>query len=141
MQGVNERIIALDVGDVRIGVAVSDPTCTIAQPLEVYKRVGYTPDCKYVLALSERFGTERILLGLPLNMDGTRGGQAEKVIAFGRILEDAGLRMFYQDERMTTVTAESILISGSVRRENRKLYVDKLAATVILEQWLASGQK
>ena len=63
------RIIALDVGDVRIGVAVSDPAGIIAQPVEVYKRVGYTPDCKYVLGLCQRFDTRRVLLGLPLNMD------------------------------------------------------------------------
>lgn len=132
------RIIALDVGDVRIGVAVSDPTGLIAQPLEVYKRVGYGPDSRYVLSLCERFDTRDVLLGLPLNMDGSLGVQAEKAQAFGRVLEEKGLRVFYQDERLTTVTAENVLISGSVRRENRKQYVDKLAATVILEQWLAS---
>ncbi len=132
------RVIALDVGDVRIGVAVTDPTGTIAQPLEVYKRVGYGPDCRYVQELCRRFDTTVVLLGLPLNMDGTRGGQAEKAQAFGKVLSDAGLDVRYQDERMTTVTAERVLISGSVRRENRKQYVDKLAAAVILEQWLAS---
>ena len=132
------RVIALDVGDVRIGAAVTDPTGTIAQPLEVYKRVGYGPDCRYVQELCRRFDTTVVLLGLPLNMDGTRGGQAEKAQAFGQVLSDAGLDVRYQDERMTTVTAERVLISGSVRRENRKQYVDKLAAAVILEQWLAS---
>ena len=71
-------------------------------------------------------------------MDGTRGGQAEKAQACGKVLPDAGLDVRYQDERMTPVTAERVLISGSVRRENRKQYVDKLAAAVILEQWLAS---
>ena len=67
------RVIALDVGDVRIGVAVTDPTGTIAQPLEVYRRVGYGPDCRYVQELCRRFDTTVVLLGLPLNMDGTRG--------------------------------------------------------------------
>ena len=132
------RVIALDVGDVRIGVAVTDPTGTIAQPLEVYKRVGSGPDCRYVQELCRRFDTTVVLLGLPLNMDGTRGGQAEKAQAFGKVLSDAGLDVRYQDERMTTVTAERVLISGSVRREDRKQCVDKLAAAVILEQWLAS---
>ena len=132
------RIIALDVGDVRIGVAVSDPTGTIAQPLEVYRRVGFGPDSRYVKALCEKYGTSQVLLGLPLNMDGSLGPQAQKAQAFGKVLEDGGLEVFYQDERMTTVTAEHVLISGSVRREDRKLYVDKLAAAVILEQWLAS---
>ena len=132
------RVLALDVGDVRIGVAVTDPTGTIAQPLEVYRRVGYGPDCRYVQELCRRFDTTVVLLGLPLNMDGTRGGQAEKAQAFGKVLSDAGLDVRYQDERMTTVTAERVLISGSVRREDRKQCVDKLAAAVILEQWLAS---
>ncbi|MDD3335365.1 MAG: Holliday junction resolvase RuvX [Eubacteriales bacterium] len=134
------RVVALDVGDVRIGVAISDPTCTIAQPLEVYRRIGYGPDSKYVLGLCQRYETNQVLLGLPLNMDGSRGGQAQKAAAFGEVLAKAGLTVFYQDERMTTVTAERVLIDGSVRREDRKQYVDKLAAAVILEQWIASGQ-
>ncbi len=133
------RVIALDVGDVRIGVAVSDPTGTIAQPLEVYRRVGYAPDCRYVAGLCERYEARRVLIGLPLNMNGTRGPQAEKVLDFGRVLEQAGLAVCYQDERMTTVTAERVLMSGNVRREERRRHVDKLAAAVILEQWLASG--
>jgi len=132
------RVIALDVGDVRIGVAVSDPTGTIAQPLEVYKRVGFGPDSRYVLALCEKFQTQHVLLGLPLNMDGSLGPQAQKAQAFGHVLEEKGLTVSYQDERMTTVTAEQVLIGGNVRREDRRLYVDKLAAAVILEQWLAS---
>ncbi len=134
----SRRVIALDVGDVRIGVAVSDPTRTLAQPLEVYRRVGYGPDCRYVRALCDRFQTTDVLLGLPLNMDGSRGPQAEKAQAFGDVLVGAGLNVFYVDERLTTVTAERTLIEGGVRREARKLHVDKLAATVILEQWLAS---
>ena len=136
------RVIALDVGDVRIGVAVSDPTGTIAQPLEVYKRVGYGPDSRYVKALCDRYETDQVLLGLPLNMDGTLGGQAQKAQAFGNVLEERmGLTVFYQDERRTTVTAERVLISGNVRREDRKQYVDKLAAAVILEQWLATQSR
>lgn len=135
----SKRIIALDVGDVRIGVAISDESRIIAQPLEVYKRVGYGPDSRYVLGLCQRYGTDLVLLGLPLNMDGTRGPQAQKAMAFGQVLADAGLRVLYQDERMTTVTAEKVLIGGNVRREDRKNYVDKLAAAVILEQWIASG--
>ena len=135
----HSRVIALDVGDVRIGVAVSDPLGLTAQPVEVYRRVGYTPDCKYVLGLCDRYDTRRVLLGLPLNMDGTRGGQAQKVLDFARVLVDAGMEISYQDERMTTVTAEQALIGASVRRENRRQYVDKVAATIILEQWLASG--
>ncbi len=136
------RVIALDVGDVRIGVAVSDPTGAIAQPLEVYRRVGYGPDSRYVKALCDRYETNRVVLGLPLNMDGTLGAQAQKAQDFGRVLQEKmGLNVSYQDERMTTVTAEQVLIGGNVRREDRRLYVDKLAAAVILEQWLASQSR
>jgi len=135
------RIVALDVGDVRIGVAVSDPMRVLAQPVEVYRRVGYGPDSRYVLALCDRYETTDVLLGLPLNMDGSKGPQAEKALAFGRILAEAGLSVTYWDERLTTVTAERTLIEGGVRRENRKLYVDKLAAAVILEQWLAVNRE
>ena len=133
------RILALDVGDVRIGVAVSDETRTIAQPASVYTRVGYGPDSRHILALCEQYQTRDVVLGLPLNMNGTRGPQAEKAIAFGNVLANAGLNVQYIDERMTTVTAEQTLIDGGVRREDRRRYVDKLAAAVILEQWLASG--
>ena len=134
----NKRIIALDVGDVRIGVAVSDETRTIAQPLTVYKRVGYTPDSAYIVSLCEQYNTNNVLLGMPLNMDGTKGVQAQKVEGFANVLEAKGLQLYFQDERMSTVTAEHVLIGGNVRREKRKQFVDKLAATVILEQWLAS---
>lgn len=133
------RVIALDVGDVRVGVAVSDPSRTIAQPLEVYRRVGYGPDSRHILALCETYGTQTVLVGLPLNMDGTPGPQAAKARAFGQLLMDAGLTVLYQDERLTTVTAERALIDGGVRRQERRQHVDKLAATLILTQWLASG--
>lgn len=132
------RVLALDVGDVRIGVALSDERRVIAQPLEVYTRVGYGPDCRYVQALCQRNQADLVLLGLPLNMDGSLGGQAQKAMAFGDVLKNAGLDVRYQDERMTTVTAERVLLDGNLSRENRKRHVDKLAAAVILEQWLAS---
>ena len=133
------RVLALDVGDVRIGVAVSDEARVIAQPVDVIRRVGYGPDSRRVLALCEQYATRDVLLGLPLNMDGTHGTQAQKVVAFGDVLAAAGLSIHYMDERMTTLTAERALIDGGVRREERRLHVDKLAATVILTQWLAMG--
>lgn len=131
------RVIALDVGDKRIGVAVSDPGGVIAQPLEVYHRVGFGPDCRYVQALCKRYDAALVVLGLPLNMDASRGFQAQKVQAFGDVLAQAGLKVCYQDERLSTRAAQQVLISGDVRREDRKRYVDQLAAAVILEQWLA----
>ena len=133
---MNKRIVALDVGDVRIGIAVSDPTRIIAQPLETYRRVGYGPDSRYIKALCDRYETDEILLGLPLNMDGTQGAQASKTKAFGDVLAGTGLRVLYWDERLTSVAAERLLIEGNLRREERKQNIDKVAAAVILEQWL-----
>jgi putative Holliday junction resolvase len=132
-------VLALDVGDVRIGVAVSDERRVIAQPLEVIHRVGYGPDSRRVLALCEQYGTREVVLGLPLNMDGSEGSQAKKVRAFGDMLAGLGLTIRTMDERLTTVTAERVLVDGGVRREDRRQHVDKLAAAVILTQWLAAG--
>jgi len=133
---MNERILCLDIGDVRIGVAVSDPSCIIASPVEVIQRVGWGPDTKKILSLCDQYQTNRILSGLPLNMDGTEGFQAEKVRAFCTQLEKAGLQVFFMDERLSTVSAEDILIQGGVSRIGRKQVVDKIAASVILQQWL-----
>ena len=135
---MNERIVCLDIGDVRIGVAVSDPTGTIATPVEVIKRVGWGPDTRKVKEICDRYETSRILSGLPLNMDGTEGFQAEKVRAFCTQLEKAGLTVIFQDERLSTVSAEDALIEGGVSRSGRKQVVDKVAASVILQQWLES---
>ena len=135
-QDMNQRIVCLDIGDVRIGVAVSDPTGTIATPVEVIRRVGWGPDTQKIRAICERYGTDLILSGLPLNMDGTEGFQARKVRDFCAQLEKAGLKVFFQDERLSTVSAEDVLIEGGVSREGRRQVVDKVAASVILQQWL-----
>ena len=133
MQG---RIVALDVGDVRIGIAVSDEMRLIATPHSVYKRVGFGPDVKHIKAICDEMGTHSVLCGLPRNMDGSIGFQAKKVLALAEQLELAGLHVIYQDERLTTVTAERALIEGGMHREERKGTVDKVAAAVILQQYL-----
>ena len=133
---MNERIVCLDVGDVRIGVAVSDALRLIATPVEVITRVGWGPDTRKIMAICERYDTRLVLSGLPLNMDGSEGFQAEKVRALCGQLTAAGLQVRFQDERLTTVTAEGALIEGGMRREKRKQHVDKVAAAVILQQWL-----
>ncbi len=135
---MNERIVCLDIGDVRIGVAVSDPTGTIAMPVEVIRRIGWSPDTKKIKEICNAYCTDRILSGLPLNMDGSEGFQAQKVRDFCNQLEKAGLSVIFQDERLSTVSAEEILIEGGLSRSDRKHVVDKVAATVILQQWLES---
>lgn len=135
---MNERIVCLDIGDVRIGVAVSDPSGTIATPVEVIRRIGWGPDTQKIKTVCERYETNRILSGLPLNMDGSEGFQARKVRDFCTQLEKAGLKVFFQDERLSTVSAEEVLVEGGVSRSGRRQVVDKVAAAVILQQWLES---
>ena len=130
------RILGLDVGDVRIGIAVCDEMRLIASPHSVYKRVGFGPDVRHIKALCNEMGTHSVLCGLPRNMDGSIGFQAKKVLALAQQLEAAGLHVIYQDERLTTVTAERALIEGGMHREERKGTVDKVAAAVILQQYL-----
>ena len=138
---MNDRIVCLDIGDVRIGVAVSDPTGTIASPVETVHRVGWGPDTRRIKEICDRFETDLVLSGLPLNMDGSEGFQAEKVRAFCAQLEKAGLRIIFQDERLSTVAADEALIEGGVSRSGRKQLVDKVAAAVILQQYLETKRQ
>ena len=133
---MNERIVALDVGDARIGVAVSDASRLIASPVEVIHRVGFGPDVKRVQEICRRYDTTLILSGLPLNLNGAEGPQAAKVRLFCQQLEKVGLVVYYQDERLTTVTAENALLEQNMHRAQRRQNVDKVAAAVILQQYL-----
>ncbi|MGN0775584.1 MAG: Holliday junction resolvase RuvX [Candidatus Ventricola sp.] len=133
---MDKRIVALDVGDRRIGIAVSDPLGVTAQPIETYTRIGYGPDSRHIAEIARRYGTDRILCGLPRNMDGTQGFQVEKVREFAAKLEELGLSVEYYDERMTTMLAESALLEANMRREDRKKKVDMVAAVVILQSYL-----
>ena len=137
---MNERIVCLDIGDVRIGVAVSDPSGTIASPVEMIRRIGWGPDVQKIKAICDRYETNRILSGLPLNMDGSEGFQAGKVREFCHLLETAGLDITFQDERLSTVSAEEVLIEGGMSRSDRKQNVDKVAASVILQHWLETNK-
>lgn len=138
---MNERIVCLDIGDARIGVAVSDESRLIATPIDTIYRVGWGPDVKKVVAICEKYETTEVLSGWPLNMDGTAGFQSEKVKNFCGQLEKAGLTVYYQDERLTTVTATNALIEGNMHRAERKHNVDKVAAAVILQQWLDTNRQ
>jgi putative Holliday junction resolvase len=135
------RIMALDVGDVRIGIALSDPLKITAQGLETLTRTNNKKDYQYIWQLIEDKEVSELVVGLPKNMNGTIGPQGEKVKTFVEELlkyKDADLKVIYVDERLTTVTAEKTLIAGDVSRKKRKQVVDKLAATVILQSYLDS---
>ena len=134
------RVLGLDVGDVRIGIAVSDETRLIASPHSVYRRIGWTPDARHLMGLYRELGCELAVCGLPRNMDGSIGFQAEKVRQFAEILTQAGMKIVFQDERLSTVSATDALIEGGMRREKRRDTVDKVAAAVILQQYLDSQQ-
>lgn len=134
------RTLGLDVGDKRIGVAVSDPMGWTAQPLTVIARSGIAKDIAALSAATQDLEIDRVVAGLPLEMDGKEGSQAARVRRFCQALsESTGLEVVYQDERLTTVQSERLLTSAGVRRERRKGVVDKMAATLILQSWLDGG--
>ncbi|MBQ3424587.1 MAG: Holliday junction resolvase RuvX [Clostridia bacterium] len=133
------RVLCLDVGEKRIGVAVTDPLGLTAQAVETIWTKGYRQDTERVLALCRRYETDHILCGLPLNMDGSAGFQAQRVEAFAEQLRSRGLQVRYQDERLSTKQARSLLIEGEVRREKRKQFIDQLAAVTILQTFMDSG--
>lgn len=130
------RILGLDPGARRIGVALSDPTGTIASPHSVIDRRVADP-LGVVRALCEEEGVERIIVGLPTGLSGLEGPSAKAARAFGTLIaEGIGLPVEYQDERFTTATAESALLEGGVQRERRRDVRDKVAAAVILQAYL-----
>ena len=134
-----KRKVALDVGDVRIGVAVSDMLGITANPRETYVRKGRTfeDDINYFVKYAKEEDADAFIIGLPMNMDGTEGPRAEVTREFGKALKEAsGLQVIYVDERLTTVSAERMLIGADVRREKRKQVIDKVAATIILQSYL-----
>ncbi|MBR2056560.1 MAG: Holliday junction resolvase RuvX [Clostridia bacterium] len=134
-----KRKVALDVGDVRIGVAVSDMLGITANPRETYVRKGKTfeDDINYFVKYAKEEDADAFVIGLPMNMDGTEGPRAEVTRGFGEALKEAsGLQVIYVDERLTTVSAERMLIGADVRREKRKQVIDKVAATIILQSYL-----
>ena len=139
------RIMGLDFGSKTVGVAVSDPICITAQGIEIVRRTSENK-LRKTLARIEELVTEyevtEIVLGFPKNMNNTIGERAEKSLAFKEMLERrTGLPVVMWDERLTTVAANRTLIEGGVRRENRKDYVDMLAAVYILQGYLDSRER
>ena len=128
-------ILGLDVGDKRIGVAFADGLLAI--PLTVVDRAGEEADMEKLLALSREHGVERIVVGLPLSMNGSIGRQAEKVLAFSRSLsEHVDIPVDTWDERLSTVSAERLLLDSGMKREKRKGKRDAMAAAIILQAYL-----
>ena len=136
--GARGRHLGLDVGDRRIGVALSDETATLASALTTLTRSGGRKDATLVADLARRHEVAAVVVGLPLNMDGTRGPQAEKVLGFVESLRRrlAHVPVVTRDERLTTVEAEEKLREAGVGWKERKRVVDQAAAVVILQEYL-----
>lgn len=131
------RIMGLDIGDKTIGVALSDPMFLIANPLETIKRKKTSLDIEKLLKIIEDNQVNLVVVGLPKNMNNSIGPQSMKVMSFVDLLrKQTDKEIVYEDERMTTLQSERVLIDMDVRRENRKKYIDKIAATFILQTYL-----
>ena len=141
------RIIGLDFGSKTVGVAVSDELLITAQGVEIVRRKSENK-LRQTLArieeLIEEYKVEKIVLGFPKNMNNTEGDRCEKTLEFKEMLERrTGLTVELWDERLTTVAADNAMMEAGIRRENRKEYVDQIAATLILQGYLdyLSNQK
>lgn len=131
------RIMGLDVGDRRIGVAISDPEGWLAQGLVVITRTTLDRDLAAIASMIREQGVEEVVVGLPRRLDGTLGPQAEKSQAFGRALQErVGVPVVFWDERLTTAAAEKMMIAAGVKRARRKATVDMAAATLLLQSYL-----
>jgi putative holliday junction resolvase len=131
------RILAIDPGTVRLGLALSDPSGTIAQPLSVLVRRSEAEDLKALAELVERHAVELIVIGLPRLMNGRLDAAAQQAQAFGaQVARATGRPVAYWDERLTSVAAERYLIDQGKRRSKRRQEVDRMAATLLLQGYL-----
>lgn len=136
------KILGLDYGDRRIGVAVSDMFGWTAQGLEVIDRKRVSNELKRIEEIIQANDIGEIVIGLPKNMNGTVGPRGEICMAFAQTLHDTfHLPVHLWDERLTTVAAERTLVEADISRKKRKQFVDKMAATLILQNYLDSKTK
>lgn len=133
------KIMALDYGEVRIGVAMTDLMRLIASPFETYVRKDLDADINHICSLIKDNSVKTVVVGLPLNMDGTEGERAQKTREFVDLLKtQTNVDFVFQDERLSSVSAEEILLEGGMKRKDRKQNIDKVAAAIILESFLNS---
>ena len=131
------RSLGIDFGDARIGLAISDPIGFFASGLETYNRKNLQADLQHIINLIKEKDVKTLVVGLPINMDGSQGIRVEKTKEFcEEIKKLVNIEIVYIDERLTTVQAEKMLIEQDVRREDRKKVIDKVAATIILQSYL-----
>jgi putative holliday junction resolvase len=131
------RTLCLDVGEKRIGVAVSDPSGTIAQGVKVYNRGSFKQDLEEIRALTRTFEASRIVIGLPRNLDGSLGNRANDMLALAEKIQSAtGIPVEPWDERFSTNEAHRIFDMASVKQKKRKGVIDMIAAQIILQGYL-----
>jgi putative Holliday junction resolvase len=134
------RTLGVDFGDRRIGLALSDPLGLAARPLMTLERSTWARDLGAIREIVTRHEVRRIVVGLPLDMDGTRGRRARLTESFmDRLRAATGLPVIPWDERLTTVQAERVLVDGDVRRARRRQVIDQVAAVILLQSWLDGG--
>lgn len=133
-----ERILALDVGDKTVGLAISDELQIIVTTLNTIFRTSKLEDRDKLKEIIDQYGVKTLVVGLPKNMDGSLGPQSKKVKKYMDFMRKniENIEIVYIDERLTTVSATRVLIDTNVRRENRKKYVDSIAANYILRTYL-----
>lgn len=131
------RIIGLDVGMKTIGVAVSDPLRLTAQGVKTVRRKGLEADINAIESLVREYEADEIMIGLPLNMNGSSGSSVKMAKSFGQELEKKlPIRITYRDERYSTMAANRILLEGDISRKKRKAVIDKIAAAYVLQGYL-----
>jgi len=129
-----KRWLALDLGHVRIGVALSDPLGLTAQPLTVLKASGTQKDMIAIGELVNQYEVTQVIVGLPLNMDGTESSTTKKVREFTiKLSGKLNIPVVYVDERLTSKQAERAMIEGGARRETRRKKIDQVAAALLLQ--------
>jgi len=132
-----QRILSLDFGEKRIGVAVSDALNIIAQSVGTIERKGIKNDLKKIRDLVREYDAARLIVGLPLNMDGTEGKSANRAVDFvNELKKEINIRVEMVDERLTTAQGERIFLEADLSRKKRKKNIDKIAAQLILQNYL-----
>ena len=130
----DERLLGLDVGTKTVGLALSDVMRQIATPLETIRRTKFTADAARLLQLATEHGVGGLVIGLPVNLDGTQGPRAQSTRAFARNLAGlTDLPMAFWDERLSTAAAERVLLEADTSRKRRAELIDKMAAAYILQ--------
>lgn len=140
-EGTIMRIMGLDVGEKRIGIAVSDPLGWTAQGHSVLQRTTLNKDLANLQELCRQLECQLLVVGLPRNMNGTLGPKAEEIQEFARSLQErTGIPLVYWDERLTTRSAERVLLEADMSRRKRKQVIDKVAAVHILQGYLDAAK-